>query len=170
MPYSYSLFKEQIAEHILLWTSQNTAILDVGAGCGTYASLLNKRRPIIDGIEIHQPYVEMFNLRELYRNLFLIDVLEFKMFENYQYVIMGDVIEHLSVDNAQILLNAIHKLGLKMMVAVPYMFEQGTEYNNVNETHLQPDLTKEIFLERYDMMRFYCGDDNYGYFINYWLV
>jgi acetyl-CoA carboxylase biotin carboxylase subunit len=53
------------------------------------------------------------------------------------------------------------------LVAVPYMYEQGTEFENVYETHHQPDLTKEIFLERYPQMKYLCGDDHYGYFVNY---
>jgi hypothetical protein len=39
--------------------------------------------------------------------------------------------------------------------------------DNVHETHLQPDLTPEIFLERYPMMKLLVGDDKYGYYINY---
>ena len=167
MPYSYPNFKTEVAEHILEWTTPEMSILDIGAGCGTYAVLLNQKRPKIDGIEIHNDYVNMFGLIGLYRNVFIRDIREFGMISFYDYVILGDVIEHLSVEDATTLLRRINILGKKMMVAVPYMFEQGTEYNNVHETHLQPDLTKELFLERYPMMRFLCGDENYGYFVNY---
>lgn len=167
MPYSYPKFKTEVAEHILEWTTPETMILDIGAGCGTYAILLNQRRPKIDGIEVHKPYVDMFGLMGLYRSLFIQDIREFGMIGFWDYFILGDVLEHLSVEDATRLLKRIDILGKKMMVAVPYRFEQGEEFGNVNETHLQPDLTKEIFLERYPMMRFFCGDDNYGYFINY---
>jgi hypothetical protein len=80
---------------------------------------------------------------------------------------MGDVIEHLSVDDAKKILDSISASNKKCMVAVPYLFEQGEEYGNVHETHLQPDLTHEIFLSRYPQMNLLYKDENYGYYINY---
>ena len=66
--------------------------------------------------------------------------------------------------------NLIDKITAKdklCLVAVPYNYEQGTEFGNVHETHHQPDLTKQLVLERYPQMQYLCGDDHYGYFVNY---
>ena len=65
------------------------------------------------------------------------------------------------------LLNKIHRMGKKAMVAVPYKFEQGEEYGNIHETHHQPDLTVAIMYQRYPMLRLIYGDLRYGYYINY---
>jgi cyclopropane fatty-acyl-phospholipid synthase-like methyltransferase len=166
MPYSYNGFKNFISVHFELNFSKDIKILDVGAGAGTYSDLLNANFKNIDGIEIYQPYVDMFELRNKYMNLYIGDIREFDIMP-YDYIIMGDILEHLCVYDAQQILNKITLLGKKCLVAVPYMFTQGEEFGNIHETHLQPDLTPEIFLMRYPMMNHLVGDEKYGYYINY---
>jgi hypothetical protein len=166
MPYSYSEFKQQIKAHLVSCLPRDIKILDAGAGAGTYADLLCSDFIRIDGLEIHAPYIDVFNLRQKYSNLYLGDIREFDI-SPYDYVIMGDILEHLSVADAQEVLNRIETGGKKCLVAVPYNFPQGEEFGNVHETHLQPDLTPEIFLARYPMMKCLIGDNRYGYYINY---
>ena len=166
MPYSYSLFKNEFKNHLLFNIRSNTAILDVGAGAGTYGKLLKNDFPNIDGIEIHLPYSKMFDLANYYRNLYIGDVRSFDLMP-YDYIIMGDVLEHLSVYEARKLLDKIKEQSLLCMVSVPYMFEQGVEYNNQFEVHLQPDLTHEVFLSRYPEFNCLWRDKNYGYYVNY---
>jgi len=166
MPYSYSLFKDEVKKHFIKNVQKSVKILDVGAGSGTYALLLGDEYPNIDAIEIFPNYLHMFNLQDIYKNVIIGDILETD-FDEYDYLIMGDVLEHMTFLQAKNLLDKITAKDKICLVAVPYMFEQGTEFDNVYETHHQPDLTKEIFLERYPQMKFLCGDDNYGYFVNY---
>ena len=52
-------------------------------------------------------------------------------------------------------------------MAVPYLWEQGPEFNNPYEIHLQPDLTPEIMSERYPSLKLLFGNEGYGYYINY---
>ena len=141
-------------------------ILDVGCGSGGYFELLNGSYNNIDGIEIYPNYIQMFNLDTKYRRLILGDVLQQDLSE-WEYFIMGDVIEHMTYEEALQLIQKIHNSGKFMMVAVPYLFNQDEEYGNIHEIHKQPDLTKEVFLERYPCMKFLFGDNNYGYFVNY---
>jgi hypothetical protein len=166
MPYSYSLFKDEVKKHFIKNVQKSVKILDVGAGSGTYALLLGDEYPNIDAIEIFPNYIHMFNLSDIYKNVIIGDILDFD-FDEYEYLIMGDVLEHFTFVQAKNLLDKITAKDKICLVAVPYMFKQGTEFDNVHETHHQPDLTKEIFLERYPQMKFLCGDDNYGYFVNY---
>jgi predicted TPR repeat methyltransferase len=166
MPYSYSLFKDEVKKHFIENVQNSVNILDVGVGSGTYSNLLKEYFPNIDGIEIFPKYAEMFDLHNKYNNLIFGDILEFD-FDKYEYLIMGDVLEHLTFVQAKNLLDKITAKDKLCLVAVPYMFDQGTEFDNVHETHHQSDLTKEIFLQRYPQMKFLCGDDNYGYFVNY---
>jgi 2-polyprenyl-3-methyl-5-hydroxy-6-metoxy-1,4-benzoquinol methylase len=166
MPYSYSLFKTEVREYFLSKLDPQTKILDVGCGSGGYSQLLKQDFPLIDGIEIHEPYVGMFNLRAAYNNLIIGNILDFDV-DGYELIIMGDVLEHITFPEAKNLLEKIHSKGIKMMVAVPYLYEQGAEFDNVHETHLQPDLTEELFLMRYPMMHLIFGDNHYGYFTNF---
>jgi hypothetical protein len=45
----------------------------------------------------------MFKLNEYYRNVFLGNIMTFD-FSKYDYLIMGDIIEHLKIEDAQKLL------------------------------------------------------------------
>jgi len=166
MPYSYSLYKREFKEHLILSFKSDIKILDVGCGSGGYYELLNDYYKHIDGIEIYPNYVQMFKLDEKYNNLIIGDILNQEL-NFWDYFIMGDIIEHLTYEEGLNLIQNIHDSGKFMMVAIPYLFEQGEEYGNVHEIHKQPDLTKDIFLERYPCMKFLFGDNNYGYFVNY---
>lgn len=161
MPYSYSDFKQEIRNHFLQNIKTDTFILDVGPGAGSYAQLLPEYK--MDAIEIYEPYVSMFQLKNIYKNVYIGDVREFDL-SNYDYIILGDVLEHLSVEDALILLDKIS--NKKYLVAVPYLFEQGEEYGNIYETHLQPDLTENIVIERFKLKTLF-SNNRYGYFINY---
>ena len=163
---SYSLFKREYKEHLISKFNNNIKILDVGCGSGGYFELLNDNFKNIDGIEIYPNYVQMFNLETKYKRLIIGDILKQDLIE-WEYFIMGDIIEHLSYEEAFQLIEKIHNSNKFMMIAVPYNYEQGVEFGNVHEIHKQPDLTKDIFLERYPCMKYLIGDDHYGYFINY---
>jgi hypothetical protein len=166
MPYSYSIYKNEFAAHMKERYPKNMKILDVGAGSGTYGVLLRDYFETIDAVEIYPNYVEMFHLKTIYNNVFIEDINKMD-YIGYNYIILGDVIEHMSIIQARILLSDITNQGIFCMVAVPYMFEQGEEYGNIHEAHLQPDLTHERFLQRYSMMKLLWKDNNYGYYTNY---
>jgi hypothetical protein len=166
MPYSYTLYKEEVKHHFLNSLVSSIRILDVGPGCGTYSHLLKEHFPNMDAIEIFESYVSQFDLHNKYNNIIIGDIREYD-FRDYEYIIMGDVLEHLSVSDAKKILNVIKENDILCLVAVPYNYEQGTYMDNVHETHLQPDLTHELFLERYPDFKLLIGDDKYGYYINY---
>jgi len=165
MPYSYDYFKIEVANHIIKKIPHNSKILDVGAGSGKYGGLLRYNFHI-DALEIYEPYIEQFNLKDIYQNVHIGNILEFNI-DKYDYIIMGDILEHLKVKDAHDLLIKIHFGGKKCLVAIPYKMEQGEVNGNVYETHLQPDLTHEIFLFRYPMMKELYRNNEYGYYINY---
>jgi autotransporter strand-loop-strand O-heptosyltransferase len=53
------------------------------------------------------------------------------------------------------------------MVAIPYTMEQdGEEYGNVYETHLQPDLTPDIMKQRYPQLVSLYTNQWYGYYVS----
>jgi len=171
MPYSYFNYKKETADLIREIANLGVnKILDVGPGSGTYANLLPKVP--MDAVEIYAPYVEKFELTKKYTNVFVCDIMDFD-FSEYHLLILGDVLEHLSVENAQKLLEKIEnnrpKLVAKQLcvVAIPYRFIQGEYEGNSHETHIQDDLTPEIVKSRYPMLKFLWGDENYGYFCNF---
>ena len=98
MPTSSNDLKNAIFEHIrtmvLEHLPQRYRILDVGPGIGTYGMNLSDLN--IDAIEIHEPYVHQYGIRQYYHNVFIGDITEFEV-DDYDYIIIGDVLEHLPV-------------------------------------------------------------------------
>lgn len=166
MPYSYGEFKNEIRDHIVDNFPSTTKILDVGPGSGTYGRLLKPHYDIVDALEIYPKYIDTFNLRNTYSNVIIGDIKNFDV-SKYDYIVLGDVIEHIEKELAIELLNKLHIMGKKFMMAVPYKFEQGEWDGNIHEIHHQPDLTIALVYQRYPMTRLIYGDLRYGYFINY---
>ena len=164
MPYSRADLKLEIQTHFDKGFSRDLKILDVGPGAGMYGGLLSEYSDILDYslgfeldcLEIYPPYIEKFKLKEIYKNVFIGDICTFNI-SSYDYIILGDVLEHLSIDNAKKVLNTINKNNQKCMVAVPYLSEQGEHEGNIYEAHLQPDLTPEIMKQRYPSLKLLYG-------------
>lgn len=163
MPYSYGQLKEAAREFLLGDLMETDRILDIGPGAGTYARLLPEIR--MDCLEIYQPYVKRFHLGQFYNKVHIGDARTFDKYDWYTYLILGDVFEHLSSDDARAFLNKNH--DKRMLIAVPYLFEQGAWEGNEHEAHQQPDLTPELMRARYPELHLIFGDDQHGYYINY---
>jgi hypothetical protein len=166
MPYSSPFAKQEIANHFNDFVPKETKIIDVGPGCGTYWYLLSNLGYKLDCLEIWEPYISTFELNHKYNKVHLGNIIDFNI-DDYEYIILGDVLEHLHLSDAQNLINKINKNHQKCLVAVPYLWEQGECENNIYETHLQPDLTPENMLEKYPSLHFLYGNEGYGYYINY---
>lgn len=128
-------------------------ILDVGAGQGKYRVLLADY-PHVNAVEVFPRYVEDNKLRELYGHVHVQDVVEFvnDVHDTYLFgvlVIMGDVLEHLTRDDAQRVLQRFRDAADDVIVVVPYEYPQDEEDGNVHQRHLQDDLTPELMEEIY---------------------
>lgn len=166
MPGSYGRFKREVARHIAGVIGDGMRVVDVGAGAGIWADLLGHGR--LDAIEVHAPYVERFGLRSKYREVIVADAraLDLRAL-HYDFVIAGDVLEHMTVEGAQTFVRRLTEAGMQILVAVPYLSPQEPTYGNEHERHLQDDLTPEVMAERYPELRLLIGDENYGYWTNY---
>lgn len=164
MASSYSYFKNEIKDYIINNFDNNSKILDVGAGEGTYWYLLKDNFKNMDAVEVFQPNIDNFKLEEKYSKVYDIDIKHFK-YDYYDLIIFGDIIEHLDVNEAQEVLKYAYTHCKDMIVAVPYEYEQGICDDNIYEIHKQADLTNEIVLERYPMLKLLYKNDLYGYYI-----
>jgi hypothetical protein len=138
-------------------------ICDVGPGNGTYYNAIGKDYYWI-GVEIWHNAVEY--LKDKYDKVYEEDIRNFEYPEDYDLIIFGDVLEHLTVEDAQAVLKEAKLHSKAILVAVPYNYEQGPLYGNNAEYHLQPDLTFEIFNKRYPNFDLIWGSNSNGYF--YW--
>ena len=163
MPKSYSLFKKEVGEYLTDIFLKDSLVLDIGPGEGAYYELL-KNNFTLDCVEIFNPYIQEFNLKQKYRVVYNKDIKDFEFNEYYDLIILGDVLEHLTVLDAQIVLQRCELNSESILVAIPYNYVQEMVYDNVNEIHIQDDLTDEIFKSRYPGYVKIFGDENYGYY------
>lgn len=168
MPTSYKDFKNQIKEYIYKKYSTDIKILDIGPGLGTYAQLLPDYKNI-DCVEIYSPYIEEFNLKSQYKNVFNLNILDFD-FEYYDLIIMGDILEHLSPQDSLKLLKKLTTKCDDIIISIPYL----ADYNhlkiaanepNINNLHIQIDLTPDIMKERYPMLKQMWSNSRIGVYI-----
>lgn len=142
--------KTAIKEWIKYHCPSQSTILDIGAGGGTYADLLNDLNYKIDAIEIHDAAIPA--IINKYNTIFNMDLRDFNFFKNYDLVIMGDILEHLNIKDAQEILLKVLAHTKWLLVAVPFNYPQGPEDDNPTEEHLQPDLNLTTMQERYPQL------------------
>lgn len=132
-------------------------ILDVGCGAGKHGVLLREYldpMPIVDGVEAWEPYVEKYNLRGIYSKLFIDDVtnLSQEILDQYDLVVMGDVIEHIEKNAAIQLLDRIKGW---IVIATPLDHFHTDEGLPPTEAHIshwtKKDFQKTNRLERYEV-------------------
>lgn len=172
MACSYTFFDKDFLE---LFNSMYTPtpdnwrkIMDVWIWDWKFWTMLrnNPRIKFVDWIEIFAPYIDIFAVRPQYRNIFVMDVMDFVNRQDYDTVIIWDVLEHLTVEDAQKLLERLKDKDV--IVQVPYLYTQ-PEFNwNKNELHIQDDLTNEIFLQRYPQFDTIKTNDLLGLYIYRW--
>lgn len=159
-------FVNEVKIHIANVVPRHHKILDVGAGSGTYVNLLAPLNYNLYALEIYEPYVRQFALPAMYIRVDVGDICTYD-YSEFDYLILGDVLEHIAVEPAQKLIKEICQSGKKCLVGVPYLYEQGPVDGNQYEEHLQADLTPEVMQERYPELRVLFRDLAYGYYINY---
>jgi hypothetical protein len=166
MPTSTHYFKQETKDHILKKYDKNIKILDIGAGIGTYSDMLKPEGYLnIDCVEVFENYVEQYKLKDKYQNVFIGDVTLLNIdFNSYDLIIIGDVLEHISVESSIELINKL--TSVDFIICVPFESPQGEHYGNKYEIHLQEDLTLFNFLERYPTTNPYCLRFDYGIFTN----
>ena len=106
---------------------------DVGAGAGAYAKLLHEIageveqwQPSIitdlkiDCSEVFNPYISKYNLGIIYNNIYADDIENIlDSIENYDLIIMGDVLEHMEKDKAIRVFNALKKKCKFLWLSIP---------------------------------------------------
>jgi hypothetical protein len=120
-----------------------STILDVGIGAGTYRDLCASNTAIWDGVEIFQPYIERFNLNQKYSTIFNEDVRTFTPTKNYDLVIFGDILEHITENEALEVLAKTYDYTKYVLISLPLDGDTGApagtgdvDWGNVHELHV----------------------------------
>lgn len=155
--------KKEVIEWIHQNFNRNDTCLDVGACDGKWHQLLGDYLDM-DAVEVFAPNITKYWLTHKYNTVYYADIREFS-YDFFDLIIFGDVIEHMSVEEAQAVLAYAYPRCKDMVVAVPYQWHQDAIYGNPYEKHIQEDLTHEIFMKRYKGFKSLALFGNYGYYI-----
>lgn len=137
-------------------------VLDVGAGSGTYSKIIKPIHPhtCIIGVEIWAKYIEMFNLTAQYDAVIVSNILDLPDIHALDLTIFGDVLEHLTEDEAIKVVDRFRKLSRYVLIAIPIIeMKQGEALGNPYEVHKVPDWTHEKAMKKFNGIKeFFIGD------------
>lgn len=140
--------------------------LDIGCGCGTYAKMFPGGE--WTGVEIWQPYVERYGLSDLYPTLHNQDARVWSPDEGqaFDVTFLGDVLEHMSTEDARNLIDRAKSWSDTVVVSIPIGYHpQGEWEGNPHETHITDNWTVEKFFDAFGAPTTYRVDGEIGVFI-----
>ena len=161
MPYSADQFDIQFMEDFkknYTWS----IVLDVWPWAWKVQRLIWYDCSSIDCVEVYEPYINQFWLRQKYNTVFLQNIETFTDFRFYDVVVLWDVLEHLEVASAQTLIEKISQHCKAVYVQIPYNCKQWEWEWNPYEEHKQDDLTHEVFMDRYPWFELIARDWQIG--------
>jgi 2-polyprenyl-3-methyl-5-hydroxy-6-metoxy-1,4-benzoquinol methylase len=135
---------------ILAWFQQNEnhikSVVDIGAGSGTYIKLIKEDAKCCVtakwiGIEAWNPYIDKFYLKDRYDQIINQDVRQLDWATlNPSVVIAGDVLEHMSKQDAIKLVERILKPNTTIIISIPIRhMPQDAINGNPFEVHVKDD-------------------------------
>lgn len=136
----------------LQWVKEHDIknVLDIGAGSGTYKKLFLKNKLHLNAswtaIEAWEPYIKDFNLRELYNHVIHSDVrkCDIKSLGNFDITFMGDVLEHITKEEAVALVDSVMMISKYAVISIPIVhWPQGERHGNPFEIHVKDDWSDE---------------------------
>ena len=131
MPWSSDLLRSTALEQITAIRPET--ILDVGVGSGVWRDTYSLG--VWTGVEIWEPYVDTFFLRERYDKIIVGDACIVDLGGPYDLAIMGDVLEH--TNDPVSFLNRVRKVARKVLIQVPIgEYPQDEFEGNPYEAHL----------------------------------
>lgn len=147
MPYSDPDNKTLAAE----WLAELSpaSVLDVGPGAGAYGKLVRGLPGVeqLDAIEAWQAYIPEFGLPGIYDNVFVADVRQHEDFA-YDVVIFGDVLEHMSRDEALKVYETARAQADNVLFSIPVIhLPQGAYAGNPFEVHVEEDWSHDEVLD-----------------------
>lgn len=150
----------------------NHRVLDIGAGSGTYSNLYSSTllpRPQFtwDAVEIWEPYIEKFDLKNKYDVVHNVDAISFFQTnsEFYDIIFMGDVVEHMTKEQALEMVEMAKQVSHMIIISVPIVHYPQDEYEgNPYEAHVKDDWTTQEVLDSFEDIVSYGVENEIGVF------
>jgi SAM-dependent methyltransferase len=144
--------KERIAQLI----TEPANILDIGCGQGTYKNLFLDNETITGSnwvaVEVWEPYIRKYSLEEKYNRVINQDArtLSWTELEKWDLVFMGDVLEHMTKEESQALVDSALNHTKWILISIPIVYlPQGADHGNQYEIHVKPDWSDEEVRESF---------------------
>lgn len=155
MGYSLRGGKPETAEWFKENESRIDRVLDIGAGSGTYVKLIKEEFDICKdsywvAIEAWQPYIEKFNLVSMYDEVINTDArtLNWNLLGKFSVAIAGDVLEHMTKNEAIELVDKILKNCDTLIISIPIIYMPQDELEgNPFEIHVKPDWSHDEVID-----------------------
>lgn len=167
MPGSIAAGKEFIRSVIKAANPQT--VLDIGAGSGTYARQMRQSTAhdcTWVGVEVWQPYVDKFGLNDLYDAVVVADIRLWDLPKKYDVCIAGDVLEHMTADEAVAVLKKLREHCGLVIVSVPVIhWPQEAQEGNPFEAHVKDDWTHEEVLRVFGPPAHQHVEDGIGVYV-----
>jgi hypothetical protein len=129
-----------------------STVLDCGAGAGVYLDLIRNQigsDVVVDAVEVWMPYIQQFGLDKRYNSLYNIDLREVYNF-NYDLVILGDVLEHMTEDDALKVWDLVASQAKYAIISIPIIhYHQDAINGNPYEVHVEEDWNTEKVLQKF---------------------
>ncbi len=159
---------DQYVREFVLDSGVRTA-LDVGAGEGTYARVLDGLLDRIEAVEVWRPYVNRYKLDKQYDEVTvgnIVDLAAAGFSGDWDLVVLGDVLEHMDEADALDVWDWAAKNARWGLISVPIVhYPQGAVGGNPWEEHRQEHLTVAGVLDTYGPFDSWQAWDVTGTFI-----
>lgn len=136
-------------------------ILDVGAGSGMYEEILRSSgvHAHMTALEIWEPYIKEFNLEQRYDAVLMTDIRDYVNF-NFDVVILGDILEHMSKQEAQSVWEMVSRKAKYAVISIPIIhMPQDAVHGNPYEKHVKDDWSHEEVLSSFSGIEdFFLGE------------
>lgn len=141
--------------------------LDVGCGSGTYAKLFPQVE--WDGVEIWEPYLEQYGLKDLYHSVLVSDIRDWtpkNTTKRWDVAVAGDVLEHMTKENAKKVVKNLRTFAKYVIVSIPLgHYPQGEYEGNPHEAHVVDNYTLESVIEAFGEPLQHTVDNEIGVFV-----
>jgi SAM-dependent methyltransferase len=136
--------------------TQSANILDIGCGQGTYKNLFLDNEVITSSnwvaVEVWEPYIRKYALTEKYNQVINQDArhLSWPELGHWDLVFMGDVLEHMTKEESQTLVDSALNHTKWILISIPIVYlPQGADHGNQFEIHVKPDWSDEEVRESF---------------------
>jgi 2-polyprenyl-3-methyl-5-hydroxy-6-metoxy-1,4-benzoquinol methylase len=165
---SSNIFNDNVRRYIYNHYDNSSILLDVGPKDGKYSKILDDKY-IIDCVEIWPEYITKYELYLYYRNVIYGDITNIDIdFGYYDLVVMGDVLEHIPLNEARTLVSKIRK-KTNLIAVVPYNYPHKAIDGNKYQEHVQDNIDRQYMFDNYDGCRLLAEADAGQFISSLWV-